>query len=112
LQISQHLIRYLLSFALFLVVKHSASDEFHKKKSSNTKEKSAGKTADSKQKKTMKKTTASTSSSHSVKQKPKSGPKAVAHTREKLHLEQAKGGVGAAEPIKKSGRPEDEVVTY
>ena len=94
------------------MVKHSASNEFHKKKSSNTKEKSAGKTADSKQKKTMKKTTASSSSSHSVKQKPKSGPKAVAHTRAKLHLEQAKGGVGAAEPIKKSGRPEDEVVSY
>jgi DNA-directed RNA polymerases I, II, and III subunit RPABC2 len=107
LQISQHLIRYLLSFALFLVVKHSASDESHKKKSSNTKEKSAGKTADSKQKKTVKKTT-----THSVKQKRKSGPKADAHSKAKLHLEQPEGGAAAAEPIKKSGRPEDEVVSY
>ena len=111
MQISQHLIRYLLSFALFLVVKHSASDEFHKKKSSNTKEKSAGKTADSKQKKTMK-TTASSSSSHAVKQKAESGPKANAGSKAKLHLEQTRGGAAAAETIKKSGRPEDEVVSY
>jgi DNA-directed RNA polymerase I, II, and III subunit RPABC2 len=112
LQISQHLIRYLLSFALFLVVKHSASDEFHKKKSSHTKERSAGKTADSKQKKTVKKTTASSSSSHAVKQKAKSGPKANAGSKAKLHLEQTRGGAAAAETIKKSGRPEDEVVSY
>ena len=112
MQISQHLIRYLLSFALFLVVKHSASDEFHKKKSSHTKERSAGKTADSKQKKTVKKTTASSSSSHAVKQKAESGPKANAGSKAKLHLEQTRGGAAAAETIKKSGRPEYEVVSY
>jgi DNA-directed RNA polymerases I, II, and III subunit RPABC2 len=92
---SQRLIIYLLSFAVFLVVKRSSNGKHISKTSSHIKEKTAKK-VESK----VKRTTSSK------------------HVKNPLEAEQISNGVEIRteleidQPIRKSNRPEDEVVTY
>jgi DNA-directed RNA polymerases I, II, and III subunit RPABC2 len=91
---SQRLIIYLLSFAVFLVVKHSSNVKHMPKKSSHIKEKTAKK-AESKAKKA--------SSAKSTKKQLET---------EQISVDDTKAELQTDEPIKKSSRPEDEVVVY
>jgi DNA-directed RNA polymerase I, II, and III subunit RPABC2 len=91
---SQRLIIYLLSFAVFLVVKHSSNVKHMPKKSSHIKEKTAKK-AESKAKKT--------SSAKPTKKQLET---------EQISVDDTKAELQTDEPIKKSSRPEDEVVVY
>ena len=92
---SQRLIIYLLSFAVFLVVKHSSNRKHISKTSSHIKEKTAKK----------------------VESKVKR-PSSSKHVKSPLDTEQLSNGVDVRteleidQPIRKSNRPEDEVVTY
>src|SRR5919202_1607912 len=88
---SQHLIIYLLSFAVFLVLKDSSNPKSESKKSSNLKEKTMK--GDSKVKKSTSKT-----SKKSLETNP--------HQEDNKHT-----AIQVIESIK-SLRPEDEVVTY
>jgi DNA-directed RNA polymerase I, II, and III subunit RPABC2 len=88
---SQRLIIYLLSFAVFLVVKHSSNRKHISKTSSHIKEKTAKK----------------------VESKVKRHGSSK-HVKNPLETEQISNGVDVRtdQPIRKSNRPEDEVVTY
>src|ERR671939_2019952 len=90
---SQRLIIYLLSFAVFLVVKRSSNGKNISKTSSHIKEKTAKK----------------------VESKVKR-PSSSKHVKNPLDTEQLSNGVDGEleidQPIRKSNRPEDEVVTY
>src|ERR671932_826290 len=92
---SQRLIIYLLSFAVFLVVKRSSNGKHISKTSSHIKEKTAKK----------------------VESKVKR-PSSSKHVKNPLETEQISNGVDVRteleidQPIRKSNRPEDEVVTY
>lgn len=91
---SQHLIRYLLSFAVFLVVQFSLNRTTIHKKVTPSKQKS------------IKKISSNTSRAGSARISKKGSPANKALTQKKLReLEEV-------QHIKKSDRPEDEVVTY
>jgi DNA-directed RNA polymerase I, II, and III subunit RPABC2 len=96
---SQHLIIYLLSFAVFLVVKSSSSKTNPRKKATQSKQKPAKKATQSKQKPAKKAT------SNKSKVAPQSSTKLSAASQKKVDQEPSK-------EIQKASRPEDEVVTY
>ena len=124
LSYSQHLIRYELSFALFLVVKQSSPDNVAHKKSAN-KEKSTKKShGRTKSTSAQSGTTESALAEHSEdltkKKHQRSGQKDHSVTRSKgksketileSKMEQEEQ-VGFDADTKKSTRPENEVVTY
>jgi DNA-directed RNA polymerase I, II, and III subunit RPABC2 len=99
LQNSQHLIIYLLSFAVFLVVK-SWNKTNPRKKATQSKQKSGKKATQSKQKPAKKAT------SNKSKVAPQSTAKLSPASQRKLDQEER------SKEIKKASRPEDEVVTY
>jgi DNA-directed RNA polymerase I, II, and III subunit RPABC2 len=99
---SQHLIIYLLSFAVFLVVKSSSNKTNPHKKATQSKQKSAKKATQSKQKSAKKAT--SNKSKVSPRNTAKLSPARVPIER-KIDQEHSI-------EIKKPSRPEDEVVTY
>ena len=94
LQNSQHLIRYLLSFALFLVLKSPSSKTNLHKKVTQPKQKPTKKASLSKSK----------ASPQNARKKGSNPAKVIVESKAK-HQEQT-------QEIKKSTRPEDEVVTY
>lgn len=124
LSYSQHLIRYELSFALFLVVKQSSPDNVAHKKSAN-KEKSTKKShGRTKSTSAQSGTTESALAEHSEdltkKKHQRSGQKDHSVTRSKGKSKETilegkmeqEEQVGFDADTKKSTRPENEVVTY
>ena len=123
LSYSQHLIRYELSFALFLVVKQSSSDNVAHKKSAD-KEKSTKKShRKTKSTSAQSGTTDSALAEHSEdltkKKQQRSGQKDHSATRSKaksketiLEGKMEQEQVSFDADTKKSTRPENEVVTY
>jgi DNA-directed RNA polymerase I, II, and III subunit RPABC2 len=105
LQYSQHLIRYLLSFALFLVLKSPSSKTNLHKKVTQPKQKPTKKVTQPKQKPTKKASLNKSRASPQNAGKRGSSPAKVIVESKAKHQEQA-------QEIKKSTRPEDEVVTY
>lgn len=105
MQNSQHLIRYLLSFALFLVVKSSSNKNILHKKATPPKQKPTKKTTQPKQKPTKKDSLNKSKASSQNTGKRSSNPAKVLIESKAKNQEQA-------QEIKKSTRPEDEVVTY
>jgi DNA-directed RNA polymerase I, II, and III subunit RPABC2 len=95
---SQHLIIYLLSFAVFLVVK-SSNKTNPRKKATQSKQKPAKKATQSKQKPAKKATP------NKSKVTPQSSTKLSPVSQKKMDQERSK-------EMQKASRPEDEVVTY
>jgi DNA-directed RNA polymerases I, II, and III subunit RPABC2 len=96
---SQHLIIYLLSFAVFLVVKSSSNKTNPRKKVTQSKQKPAKKVTQSKQKPAKKATP------NKSKVAPQSSTKLSLASQKKIDQERSK-------EMQKASRPEDEVVTY
>lgn len=120
--ISQHLITYLLSFALFLVVRHSTIRRASKRNSGHFHgEKPAKKAAKTKPKSSSKKASAKRTGHSGVsgtkkkkKQQHFQSGQSISQQLKKATSKSSlqKSEYGMQQGLRQTGRPEDEVVTY